>query len=172
MKTHKSLFILVAALLPAAAFATADASPADNSSSHEEKHPWAVDVFLHADHFHKSARLNERNWGLGLKRYVPDDLFGSRGEFFGEIGGLRNSQKGEAYFGGAGYTYPFFTMHGIRVSGSIAEVYVDYGAKGKSATATTTLPFISIGYGRTDMNIVYFSRHDGGLLLFSVQRRF
>ncbi len=136
------------------------------------KSPWAVDVFIHADHFHKNSRLNERNWGLGIKRYFADDLFHSRGEFFGEVGCLRNSQKGKACFGGAGYTYPLFEMNGIRVSGSIAEVYVDYGAKGKSATATTTLPFLSFGYGRWDLNTVYFSKHDGGLLLFSAQRRF
>ena len=150
-----------------------DTPPQIAAAAPAEKSPWAVDVFLHADHFKKSSKLNEKNFGLGLKYYVPDKLFNSGGEFFGEVGGLRNSQKGEAYFAAAGYTKKLFEFKGVRVSGSLAPTYVDYGAKGRSATATTILPFISIGYGRHwDANIVYFSKHDGGLLLLSAQYRF
>ena len=137
-----------------------------------EKSPWALDVFLHADHFKKSSRLNERNWGLGLKYYHPDTLLDSGGEFFAEVGGLRNSHRGEAHFFGVGYSKKLFEVDGVRVSGSIAPVYVNYGAAGKSATTTTILPLVSIGYGRWDMNTVYFSKHDGGFLLISAQYRF
>jgi len=149
-----------------------DASPQNAAGASAAKSPWAVDVFLHADHFQKSSKLNEENYGLGLKYYVSDKIFNSGGEFFGEVGGLRNSQKGEAYFLGGGYTKKIFEVRGVRVSGSIAPMYVDYGARGKSARATAVLPFVSIGYGRWDTNVVYFSKHDGGFLLLSLQYRF
>ncbi len=136
------------------------------------RNPFAVDVFVHADHFKKSSKLNEKNWGLGFKYYCPDTLFNSGGEFFGEIGGLRNSQKGEAYFIGGGYTKKLFEINGVRISGSIAPTFVDYGAKGRSATARVILPFVSVGYGHWDSNIVYFGKHDGGFLLFTAQYRF
>lgn len=175
MKNWVLLFVL--GVMASAAWAqetrVPDTPPQSTIGATTEKSPWALDVFLHADHFKKSSKLNEKNWGLGLKYYVPDRLFNSGGEFFGEVGGLRNSQKGEAYFVSGGYTKKLFEFNGIRVSGSIAPTFVDYGAKGRSATATTVLPFVSIGYGRHwDANIVYFSKHDGGFLLISAQYRF
>lgn len=170
------LMLCVLGLLASEAWA--EETPAPNTgaqialSAEEGKSPWAVDMFLHADHFKKSSKLNEKNWGAGLKYYYPDTLFNSGGEFFAEVGGLRNSQKGEAYFAAGGYTKKLFELNGVRVSGSIAPVFVDYGAKGRSATARVVLPFVSVGYGHWDMNTVYFSKHDGGFLLFSAQYRF
>ncbi len=168
----KNLVLLFVLGVTASAAWAQETRAQSTASATTEKSPWAVDVFLHADHFKKSSRLNEKNWGLGVKYYIPDKLFNSGGEFFGEVGGLRNSQKGKAYFFGAGYTKKLFEFKGIRVSGSIAPTYVDYGAKGRSATGRVILPFVSIGYGRFDTNIVYFSKHDGGFLLISEQYRF
>ena len=132
----------------------------------------AIDVFLHANHFKKSSKLNEKNYGLGFKCYHPDNLFHTSGEFFAEVGGVRNSQRSEAYFVSGGYTYKFFEMNGVRVSVSVSPTFINYGAKGRSVQKFVVLPFVSVGYGHWDMNAVYFPKHDGGFLLISAQYRF
>lgn len=146
-------FLLFSLMLFGALFAGAgfaEESGTLTQVDNEKASPWAVNMWGLSHHPGGSKRLNNYNWGLGLRKYHSE-------HWFSDVNCLRNSQRGTMCTAGSGIEYEvakFGAKTSLLVGGEALVMAYEVPKAKKTLFSVSAAPAVGLRYGNLSLNLV------------------